>query len=121
MSNKKKSNTPVENNRISLDAIIEDVVAKLPAKREAIQGRIELGDTVRDAVTGAEGIAITLSQHLTGCDTVTIELGLSSEGKAPLLALDYTRLEITERGTISKEKLPAFKAAAAQATAPAAG
>jgi hypothetical protein len=71
--------------------------------------KIRIGDKVRDVVTGAEGVVISYTKHLTGCDTVTLELGVTPEGKTPLLGLDVTRLEVIQAGVFSKEKLPGFQ------------
>ena len=70
---------------------------------------IQIGDKVRDVITGAEGIVVSYSKHLTGCDTITIELGVNSDGRTPLLAIDVTRAGIVEAGLMSKEKLPGFQ------------
>ena len=41
----------------------------------------KLGDKVRDKVTGYEGIAIGVAQHLYGCDTVGIKTTKLHDGK----------------------------------------
>ncbi len=71
--------------------------------------KVQIGDKVKDVVTGAEGVVASYTKHLTGCDTVTLELGITPEGKMPLIALDVTRIEVTHKGFMSKDKLPGFQ------------
>ena len=71
--------------------------------------RINLGDRVKDTVTGAEGIVVSYSKHLTGCDTITLELGLNDQGNVPVLAIDVTRAEVILAGEQSKDKLPGYR------------
>lgn len=56
---------------------------------------IELGMTVRDRLTGMEGIAASRVEYLTGCTQYAVsQPGLTSEGKAkPWDYFDWQRLE----------------------------
>lgn len=44
---------------------------------------IEIGDTVRDSITGLEGKAICVMQYTTGCARVGIQAPLDKDGKVP--------------------------------------
>lgn len=59
---------------------------------------VQLGDKVKDKVTGVTGIVMTLSSHLTGCDTAWVQPGIiTPEGKlSECLCFDITRLEILQ-------------------------
>jgi hypothetical protein len=51
--------------------------------KEKNMSRINLGDHVRDRMTGIEGIAFGRSTYLTGCDHIGIKRpGTGSDGKA---------------------------------------
>lgn len=41
----------------------------------------DLGDKVRDKVTGFEGIVTTHAKHLTGCDRLWVEPTVGEDGK----------------------------------------
>ena len=44
---------------------------------------IQLGDRIRDEVTGFEGIAVGLTDYLTGCTHVGIQARCDHDGKVP--------------------------------------
>lgn len=64
---------------------------------------VQLGDKVKDKVTGVTGIVMTLSKHLTGCDTAWIQPGIiTPEGKlSDCLCFDVSRLDIVEPRAIT--------------------
>jgi hypothetical protein len=63
----------------------------------------ELGDLVRDKVTGFEGIVTSHAQHLTGCDRFWIEPRVDSEGKTREGRwTDIDLLEIVEPNKIER-------------------
>ena len=43
--------------------------------------RVELGQKVRDKISGFEGIAVARTQHLNGCDRITIGPKVDKDGK----------------------------------------
>jgi hypothetical protein len=43
----------------------------------------ELGDRVKDLVTGIEGIIVSVSQNLFGCDRVYVQPKVQPDGKVP--------------------------------------
>lgn len=61
--------------------------------------RIELGDEVRDTITGFKGIAMARSMWLTGCDRITIQpKGLTKEGKTyEMQTFDEGQVEIIKK------------------------
>lgn len=68
------------------------------------QSTIELGDRVRDVVSGFEGIVTGYTTWLTGCDSVHVT-GKHMEGRAdaPTATFDVTRAEVLQAGEV---KLP---------------
>ena len=47
------------------------------------QGSIKLGDKVRDPITGFEGIAVSRSTFLHGCDRIGLQAPMDKDGKVP--------------------------------------
>ncbi len=69
--------------------------------KKKIEGSVELGDKVKDVVSGFEGIVTGYTVWLTGCDSVHIT-GKSKEGsgESPTASVDVTRIEIQEKEVI---------------------
>lgn len=67
--------------------------------------QIELGDKVKDIVTGVVGIAIGKSSWITGCDQYCVQQGkVSAEGKvSDGLWFDENRLSVVKRGACKIE------------------
>ena len=42
---------------------------------------IELGDKVKDKVSGFSGIVVAITQYLTGCDRALVDAGCDKDGK----------------------------------------
>jgi len=60
---------------------------------------IELGSTVRDMITGFEGVAICRTSWLTGCDRVTVQPQELHEGKpVDSSTFDEGQLRVVKRG-----------------------
>lgn len=78
--------------------------------------RIELGDKVRDVVTGFEGIAIGEHQWLTGCRSISVQPGkISEDGKlSEATGFDEHRLQIIQKSAV---KMPSAEAPPASAIA----
>lgn len=72
---------------------------------------VELGDKVRDVVTGAEGIVTGLTVWLTGCDCATVNpQKFDKDGKVgENLHFDINRLKILKKRAVVIEKSPAPK------------
>lgn len=72
---------------------------------------VELGDKVRDIVTGAEGVVTGLTVWLTGCDTATVNpQKFDKDGKvAENLHFDCNRLKILKKGAVVIPKSPVPK------------
>jgi hypothetical protein len=60
---------------------------------------VKLGSRVKDRVNGFEGIVISLTQWLTGCDTVQIE-GQHHEGKKQIMSTDMGQVEVLEEAAV---------------------
>lgn len=70
--------------------------------------KVQLGDKVRDPVTGFEGIAIGLTEWLHGCTTVSVRpQTLKKDGDLKdSVSFDEPQLEIVKaKAVISKEDL----------------
>ena len=83
-----------------------------PPEGDDMRKRAEIGDRVRERVTGLEGIVTGTHQWLTGCDTCTIQPAMA-DGKVPAAEhFDVWRLEVIEAGVVPMESVrdPAFTA-----------
>lgn len=62
---------------------------------------IELGDTIRDLITGAEGVATSKCEALTGCTQYCVTGKVKEDGKYPEQHwLDWQRLEVLAASTL---------------------
>lgn len=63
---------------------------------------VNLGDKVRDLVTGFEGVAVAKTTWLSGCERFTIQPGgVTAEGKThDTETFDVTQLEVVEAGAV---------------------
>ena len=67
---------------------------------------IELGDKVKDKITGFEGICISLNTWLHGCDRVGVESTSLHEGKPQDVQwFDVYRVEVIEAGVFASLKV----------------
>lgn len=58
---------------------------------------VKLGQTVRDRITGFEGVAIARTIYLTGCDHIGIQPPIDKEGKIPDAQwIDERKLEVMD-------------------------
>jgi hypothetical protein len=62
----------------------------------------QLGDLVRDEVTGREGIVVAYSKHLTGCDRITVQPQQTDKGgKLPeAYSHDITTCVVLKQGVV---------------------
>lgn len=67
------------------------------------ESNIELGDKVKDIITGFEGIVTGYTTWLTGCDSAVVHAKSDGKTEAPSMSLDVNKLEIIEKGAV---KLP---------------
>ena len=63
---------------------------------------IQLGDKVKDTVTGFKGIAVAITQWLNGCDRVTVQpQGLKKDGSVyDTYCFDVTQIEYCGRAKV---------------------
>ena len=76
---------------------------------------IKMGQTVKDKITGFEGIVTGHCQYISGCDQLLVQPRVGSDGKkADAYWFDLQRLEVTneEQVTLDNSKTPGFDAAA---------
>lgn len=60
-----------------------------------------LGDKVKDAVSGFEGIAIAKYSYLQGCDRICVQPPINAEGKLPSAeTFDKPQLIVTEKSVV---------------------
>lgn len=69
--------------------------------KKAIEGDIEVGDTARDKVTGAEGIVVAKTHYLTSCDRISVQGKVGADGKIPeWISFDISVAELLEKETV---------------------
>lgn len=62
----------------------------------------DLGDEVRDPVSGFKGIVVSVIRHLHGCEQVTIQAPVNKEGKwGEAYSVDRPRIEV-----LKSQKVP---------------
>jgi len=72
--------------------------------------RINLGDKVKDQVSGFEGIAVTRHSYLQGCDRITVQPPIDKEGKHPdACNFDEPQLDVTNAQAVKPDPLPQEK------------
>lgn len=77
---------------------------------------VELGDKVRDVVTGIEGVTMGKASYLTGCDQFAVQPCHYKDGKlSDSLWFDVLRLEVVQKQAV---KLPGKTAPATPAYRP---
>lgn len=70
---------------------------------------IQLGATYKDMVTGFVGVAISKAEHITGCDTATIEAPYKEGSKTDVYMYDVSRLELVNKKPVLIEQTPKAK------------
>ena len=67
--------------------------------------KIELGDRVKDKISGLSGIAFGITNWLYGCRRVSVMPEESKDGKpAELFSVDEPQLEIVQKGAIQEKE-----------------
>ncbi|KKK47803.1 hypothetical protein LCGC14_3151530, partial [marine sediment metagenome] len=66
---------------------------------------VELGDKVRDPITGFKGTAVAFTQWLFGCRRITVQpTGINKDGNMfEVQVFDEPQLRITKRANISEK------------------
>jgi len=72
---------------------------------------VELGDKVRDSVSGFNGIAVSKHSYLQGCDRISVQPKIIKEGKLPeSQTFDEPQLIVLQKRKIKKvEKISTKK------------
>lgn len=69
---------------------------------------INLGDKVKDKITGLTGIVIAKTEWLYGCERVTVQPQEGKDGKpADAFGLDTAQCEVLEASVVKGFKVPA--------------
>ena len=59
----------------------------------------EIGDSVRDSITGFAGVIVGIHQYTTGCARASVQPRVGKDGKVPdSLGVDVLTLEMVKRG-----------------------
>jgi len=68
---------------------------------------IELGDRVKDKISGLKGIVVGISNYLYGCKRVSIQPEEAKDGKpAEWYTVDEPQLEIVKKSVVSGRDTP---------------
>jgi hypothetical protein len=68
---------------------------------------VNLGDKVRDRVTGLEGIVVAKTEWLNGCVRVVVQTRLDKDGKVPDgYNVDVEQLEVLEKDVMQRKEAP---------------
>ncbi len=68
---------------------------------------VELGDQVKDKVTGFEGIAVGRHIFLQGCHRISVQPPIDKEGKHPeSVSFDEPQLIVKKAGVVTTEPEP---------------
>ncbi len=68
---------------------------------------IELGDEVKDTITGFEGVAIAITQWITGCPRITVQPKVGKDGKVPeASSFDVLTLVVKKKKKAEKVEMP---------------
>lgn len=74
--------------------------------------RIELGVEVRDRVSGFKGTAMSRHEYLHGCERISVQPPVDSDGKLPdTQTFDVPSLEVVGQGSIAVLANKAIRAA----------
>ena len=70
---------------------------------------VNLGDQVRDMVSGFKGIAVSRHSYLQGCDRITVQPSIDKDGKLPESAsFDEPQLEVLKAGKVRRTAAPEY-------------
>ena len=65
---------------------------------------VELGDEVKDKVSGFQGIAVARHSYLQGCNRITIQPPIGTDGKLPdSCTFDEPLLDVVTAGKVKRE------------------
>jgi hypothetical protein len=66
---------------------------------------VNLGDEVKDTITGFKGIAIGKASYLTGCDQCAVQPKIKDGSFVDAQWFDIGRLEVVKRGAVQPESV----------------
>ena len=68
---------------------------------------IELGDRVKDKISGLKGIVVGISNYLYGCRRISIQPEESKDGKpAEWFTIDEPQVDVVEKAAINGRETP---------------
>jgi len=66
--------------------------------------KVNLGDEVKDSVSGFKGIAVAKHTYLQGCDRVSVQPSIDKEGKLPeAQTFDEPQLETIKQAKVKRQ------------------
>lgn len=76
-------------------------MAKTKASKTLVRGNAQLGDRVKDSVSGFTGIVIARTSYINGCVRILVQPPVDKDGKLPATeAFDEPQLYVTEVGAV---------------------
>jgi hypothetical protein len=78
----------------------------------------DIGDEVKDVVSGFQGFVVGRFEYMTGCNHYGVEQKASKEGKTPYEAIDEQRLELVKAGAVGLARRYSEQPLAAVRTSP---
>jgi hypothetical protein len=66
---------------------------------------IKLGATYKDKVTGFKGVAMALTEYLSGCDRVSLQPPMDKDGKIP----EWQNFDVTQVTAVGKKVIELVK------------
>jgi len=86
--------------------------------------KVELGDKVKDQISGFTGIVVGITKYITGCDRATIDPGCKKDGEMMCAEdIDVMTLKVTKKKAVvvndenvKTKKAPAKKKGASYST-----
>ena len=65
---------------------------------------VNLGDEVKDTVSGFKGIAVAYHTYLQGCDRISVQPSIDNESKLPeSQAFDEPQLKVVKKGKVKRQ------------------
>ncbi len=72
--------------------------------QKVIKGKPELGDTVRERVTGFEGVINSITRYVNGCERIAVQSAVLKDGlPADAQFFDIMEVDIIKRGKVKAE------------------
>ena len=68
--------------------------------------KIKLGDKVEHTITGVKGIAVAITEYISGCSRITIQQRVNKDGKLPdSLSFDEPEIKVLQSKKQKRETI----------------